>query len=289
MNISVHNDGAADLYDATYDNTEDARPEAKIIVCSAPRTASSRLCRLMTAAGLGLPKEYFNPTRMSQLCGRWGIPDASQNPSAVATYVAALQAKRTRHGIFSVKMHYSQFNRSLKNVTGETLFADATVIRIIRFDVLGQAASHRAALITGQWGTSVKDQSTQLPISGIDLPPMLKQSIERIIDEEVGWMRFFAYSGIQPIVITHNEVSETPLVSIDRIAQAVGRQYEVDAVAAIGGQPRYQHSRSVVNNLLEAGESLRPLAFQVTSNRKRKLEMRLRTTLRRLISFVTRS
>ena len=50
-----------DLIGPWFDRPRGEPAGKTLIICAAPRTGSTNLARLLTAAGIGVPHEYFNP------------------------------------------------------------------------------------------------------------------------------------------------------------------------------------------------------------------------------------
>jgi hypothetical protein len=79
------------------------RPERRtLLICSAPRTGSTELCRNLLAAGIGIPHEYFNSDFARLLGERWlfgntpiGIwPRHRRSPSSAITERCVCQFDR---------------------------------------------------------------------------------------------------------------------------------------------------------------------------------------------------
>src|SRR5262245_27348103 len=113
-----------------YDRTSPEPAERTLIICSAPRTGSFELCRLLLAGGIGVPHEYFNPNYAGRLGERWGFAKIPLDPSEMERYIQALRRRRAQNGVFATKVQFPQFDHTLRNEHGRRLFEDATIVHL---------------------------------------------------------------------------------------------------------------------------------------------------------------
>lgn len=136
------------------------------VLASMPRSGSTLLARTLWDAGLGAPKEYFNPmqlrdwevrlgTRASQfrhrclrgravgLAGRGWWP-----PARVEAHLERLRLRRTAGGWFGLKIHGHHFERFFPD---PDLLGPVTWLRIRRADRIAQAASWEHAVQSNRW------------------------------------------------------------------------------------------------------------------------------------------
>src|SRR5580692_8309182 len=78
-------------------------PAAKtVIICAAPRTGSYELARLLTAAGIGVAHEYFNPSCAAAIAARWNLPANVLAESELGRYIDELRRRRSPGGVCAI-------------------------------------------------------------------------------------------------------------------------------------------------------------------------------------------
>jgi trehalose 2-sulfotransferase len=207
--------------------------QKKIFICSAPRTGSYLLCRAMIHCGMGVPHEYFHRLHIPMIGPRCGLPalaDADRFRSdrdLRRAYIAAIQQRRTVHGIFSAKVHGGEFSAYLDNDEGMQLFQDGHFIYLYREDLLGQAISRHVAWLTGRWGND--DTVTTPPAADPDFfdNGRIIRHANEISREDASWRLFFVQNGITPLVLTYERLSGDISGTLRAIAGAF--QLEVPA------------------------------------------------------------
>jgi LPS sulfotransferase NodH len=204
-----------DLIGQNFDRDSAAPAKKTLIICSAPRTGSYELCRFLTAAGLGIPHEYFHPAHAQILARRWHI---GGNPlgESMGSYIERLQNVRATNDVFSFKLQYWQFNEFLRNEFGASLFRDAHIVHLYRSNIADQLASYHFASHSGVWDYSAR-QTTE---------PLLEQRDDLVIAqlaaltwEDAGFRRLFAMMSINPMFVTTEGLFEEPRSVLHRLAQ----------------------------------------------------------------------
>jgi LPS sulfotransferase NodH len=206
-----------DLISTDYDHPPTAPASQTLIVCAAPRTGSTELGRLLTAAGLGVPHEYFNPQWAQILAERWSVGPSPLEPQHIGAYIEALRSRRARGGLFASKLQFWQFTASLRNMHGEALFRDARVIYLFRPDIVAQLASFRRARATGQWDFSGRVSSNA---TAEDFEQVMG-ALDLLIAEDAGFRRLFALLEIRPLFLTLDDINKRPREVVDTIARLV--------------------------------------------------------------------
>jgi LPS sulfotransferase NodH len=206
-----------DLLRAEFDRPPQAPAPKTLIICSAPRTGSYELCRLLAAAGLGIPHEYFHPDFSPALAARWGLADPL-SPSGIAAYIEALRQRRASGGVFAAKIQHWQFDKFLRNSHGAMLFDDALTIHLFRADATAQFASYRRACVSGRWDFSPRVTSEPRADTIDDAITML----DELVAQDAGFRRIFALAGINPMFVTFEDVARDPGNVVKTIARALG-------------------------------------------------------------------
>jgi len=214
-------------------------PAAKtLIICAAPRTGSTSLGRLLLAAGIGVAHEYFNPPLAAIAASRWGLASTPLSPEHIGTYIGELRRRRAAGSVFATKLQYWQYQYSLRNEHGRSLFGGAVVVHLFRADAFRQFLSLLKASETGQYDFS--DRATQQPRSATRLlsERNLLEMAEGLMTEDSGFRRLFIFSGIRPIFVEFDELNREPRSVVDKISQALGAPVNhegLDKALAIAG------------------------------------------------------
>jgi LPS sulfotransferase NodH len=206
---------------------------------------------MLTAAGLGVPHEYFNPRYACELAKRWKIAANPLAEDTIGEYLDLLRRRRAVNGIFSTKLQYWQIDRFLRNREGYALFDGACVLHLYRSDVTNQFASWRRARATGRWDFNAR--RTTDPVETPAEPQRLEQAlsdIEFLIKEDSGFRRLFLLLGIQPFFVTFEDIIVSPQATVDRIAERLGVSIDSSALAqTIAQSAPYAHDPEVAEKI----------------------------------------
>ena len=209
----------AELRTAAYDVAAGPRPERKLLVCAGPRTSSKRLARLLLAAGLGVPMEYFNVNSIRALTDRWGIGPAD--------YLENIYARRTVNGIFASNIQHHQMSEWHDRRDFDDLFDDAAVLHVVRPDKTAQAASLAACFLTGRWGFEPADGEVDYPRA--QLYDAARRAVDLVAAEDRGWATFFQNKRVDPVVLTSAEINRHDFEILESVVSGNLLPYDADA------------------------------------------------------------
>jgi LPS sulfotransferase NodH len=247
-----------DLIGPQFDHESDAPARRTIIICSAPRTGSYELCRFMTAAGVGVPHEYFNPNYARRLATRWALQEDPLSETMIPSYVEMLRRRRAANDIFSIKLQYWQFEEFLRSRHGATLFEEASIVHLFRPDVAAQFASYRLAVATGQWDYSERQTLAPSP-SGVDAA---LGHLDMLVAADAGFRRLFVLLGIRPLFVTTEQLFADPRAVVMAIAETVDATVNAKALdEAIAASAPYGRADAVRENMAGISDALRQRAF----------------------------
>ena len=180
-----------------HDFPEGTAATVTYVIASVQRSGSSLLARgLWESGGAGAPNEYFNPLQRRLFDQRWGrLPNRP--------FVWRLRRHRTsENGLFGIKIHYDHMRRL--GIDLPALLGPARYIATTRVDDVAQAVSFEIARQTGVW-------TSEYPGFGRD-PVYRKAAIKRRLAEirraEIGWERYFARHGVEPLRLTYEAIAE---------------------------------------------------------------------------------
>lgn len=198
----------ADLRGPDYDVASPVPPRHTLLVCAAPRSSSKRLARLLLAAGLGVPMEYFNETSIGALTARWRISRAD--------YLAHLYARRSANGVFVSNLQYRQIEAWPHPRDFDDLFGRARVVHLIRRDKAAQAVSLAACWLTGEWG--FEEPASTAEYSAREMKRAARKAMEMVEAEEGHLQRWLDRYHVDPIRITADEVNRADLTVVADLA-----------------------------------------------------------------------
>jgi LPS sulfotransferase NodH len=257
---------AMDLIGPEFDSVSSEPANRTLIICSAPRTGSTELCRYLFAAGIGVPHEYFHRYYSRLLAQRWGDCDHPLVETQLGRYIALLRRRRAQNGVFVTKLQFVQFERSLKNQHGAALFNGACVVHLFRPDVASQYASLRTARESGKWDFSQRQISVPVVRDHTNFDKFFAEALDElnwIIAEDAGFRALFILLGIHPIFVTTDELFSEPHNVIRRIADAMA--VTVDGAAlerTIAGGAPYGREREYALAMSRLIEPFKRIAFQ---------------------------
>src|SRR4029077_4995959 len=99
-----------DLIGPEFDRPSAEPARRTLIICSAPRTGSWEVARHLTAAGIAVPHENFNPNYARRLAERWTSTEDPLSETGLPRFLSVLRRRRTRGGVFATKLQFSQFD-----------------------------------------------------------------------------------------------------------------------------------------------------------------------------------
>jgi LPS sulfotransferase NodH len=209
------------------------------VVCTNPRSGSWLFSEGLGATGVaGHPREWFNVIEEQQQRARWSLAgpgDAS--PLSYLTHVVGQGS--TPNGVFGLKLHYYQLadlSAQLARVDGfrglpveeaiSAAFPEVRYIWLTRRDKARQAISYYRACQSEIWWQIESDEpggsgSTDAPEPVFDATEIAR--LERlVVANDAKWQGFFARCGIDPLVITYEELGADYAGTISRVLSWLG-------------------------------------------------------------------
>jgi len=187
--------------------------KAMYMVCSAPRTGSTLLCRLLQQTlKMGFPSEYFNQSNhVKEWQARFAFNDIDE-------LVDLLKQRRTSpNGVFGFKAHLDQFNFLRKSLDFEESFPRLKFILIQRRDLLLQAISLSRAQQTNAWSTlRTPTKSARFDLKHIE------ECCDVIQSQVSGWKKLFAFFGLEYVEVYYEDLCSSPQEIIDDCMRFVG-------------------------------------------------------------------
>ncbi|MDR3450050.1 MAG: Stf0 family sulfotransferase [Alphaproteobacteria bacterium] len=200
----------------------------KLVIVSSPRSGSFMLCRYLVNCGLGVPHEYFNDIHAKIIGPRLGVVELARcnlaeiSEAALHQYIAAIKSRRTKNGVFAVKIQYWQLDRLASHGLADELFADSVVVHLYRRNVLDQSLSLHFARVTGRWGAPDEAPTTasQDP-SGIFDRKLIDLAMDNILAEDLNWRKFLAHRDLKHMDLVYERFCADPRAFCLEIADAL--------------------------------------------------------------------
>jgi len=225
---------------------------AAYMLCTAPRSGSTLLCKLLAATGVaGRPESYFYGRSLEAWAETTEEPVDTTLPARdrVAAFFRAAQREGSGgSGLFGLRQQIRSFAflREMLAVLHpdapsdcarlERAFGPMAFIHLSRADKLAQAVSLLKAEQSGLW--HVAPDGAELERSAPHREPVydgaaLGACIAMLEGYERAWEDWFAREGVTPLRISYDELSADPLAVLRRALDHLGK----DSSAADGVMP----------------------------------------------------
>lgn len=211
------------------------------VICTAPRSGSTMLCKLLAATKIaGAPGSLFHHPSLNawlEYHGLAAIDYASRQDALKAVFEAALARGRGDTDIFGLRMQGGSFNFFMEQLkllhAGEVTdlerieeaFGPTLFIHLSRKDRLDQAISRLRAEQTGLWhlkadGTVLERQAPKRD-EGYDRDVILAH-IRELSELDEAWDHWFDQQSIAPLKVSYETLSREPHTVLTEILGALG-------------------------------------------------------------------
>jgi LPS sulfotransferase NodH len=211
------------------------------ILCTAPRSGSTLLCKLLAATGAaGNPDSYFHRPSVREWAQDLGITleeTATERQILEAVFRAAIAEGHGGTPLFGLRLqgHGLEFFREklavlypdestdlerLRRAFGATAF-----IHLTRPDKVEQAVSFLKAEQTGLW--HVAPDGSELERLAPHREPCydreeIRARVETMTGYDESWNRWFAREGIEPVCISYDDLSADPRKTLRNLLDSLG-------------------------------------------------------------------
>jgi trehalose 2-sulfotransferase len=212
-------------------------PVTSYLVCTNPRSGSWLLSDGLAATSVaGNPREWFNVAEEHQQTMHWRGQYFAPSCERYLRHVLTLGT--TSNGIFAVKFHYYQFAdlagrmAKLDHFRGLSVperisaaFRCPKYIWLLRTDKARQAISYYRAYSSGGWwlldAPTMASRGNHRREPAFD--PLAIGEIERtLLQNEMRWRSYFAAAGVEPLVVTYEELSGAYVTVLRRVLEWLG-------------------------------------------------------------------
>ena len=191
---------------------EDVRPRESYFICATLRSGSWFLCGLLASTGAaGRPHEWFWRDTRASLQQAWGVRDDREYLDLV------LSAGTTPNGVFGAKAMFG-------SLPGLDPVPRPRFVWMRRRDRDAQAASFARAVQTEHWHHWDPPASAE-PESRPDMVEALRAELDEL---EVGWERWFADRGVEPLEVVYEDLAADPAGETKRVLAFLGLPLDVE-------------------------------------------------------------
>jgi trehalose 2-sulfotransferase len=222
------------------------------VICTSPRSGSTLLCKLLASTGVaGNPKSYFHEPSIADWLDGVGaeLCDLADERSALETAFQMIVAEGSLDtGMFGFRLQRHSFDffteklavlhpgRSSDLERFRAAFGRTAFVHLTRGDKVEQAVSFVKAQQTGLWHRAA--DGTELERLAPPQEPAydfveIGKCVEEFISFDRQWESWFVSEGIEPVRITYDALSASPVETLRHILEELG----VDGEAAKGVAP----------------------------------------------------
>ncbi len=234
---------------AEHDTPLPAVPARKLLICTAPRTASGSLAALIQAGGLGQVSEYCSTLaeRRFRMRSNSRIPVSKSKLSA--EYLRTIMPLRTVQGVFTAKIQHAHVKRAIRAGLGRELLDGADLVFLFRRDLSDQAVSYTVSLLTDNWGR--QDKAAGLTsFSDARLRREYMRQLRYLAYEYAEWHTIFNLLGLTYTELPSEQFVEQPAQTVRDLLRLVDAKVDETALTeAVANRQRYTSDQQLKQRL----------------------------------------
>lgn len=220
-------------------------PYSAYVLCTAPRSGSTLLCRLLASTGIaGRPDSHFHEPSLAEWLAEYDMPEVagrSERETVAAVFAAAIDRGRGGTPMFGLRLQrhsFAFFSEKLALLHPEpagdvarmqAAFGRTAFIHLTRADKVAQAVSLVRAEQTGLWhrapdGTEI--ERTAPPRVPVYDGAALRAAFDVLTAYERQWEDWFAREGVKPLRLTYDALSADPSGTLATVLDTLGLPHE---------------------------------------------------------------
>lgn len=236
-----------------HDVQDPASPSRKLLICTAPRTASASLSTLIRASGLGQASEYCSTLAERRFRMRTNSRIPVNRSKLNAEYLHTIMPLRTVQGVFAAKIQHAHIRRAIRAGLARELFDGADLVFLFRRDLSDQAVSYTVSLLTDNWDRNEKNPDST-GFSDARLRREYIRQLQYLAYEYAEWHAIFSSLGLAYTALPSEQFIKNPAQTVRDLFQFVDAAVDEEALAdAVANMQRYasnqrlkQHLRNVI-------------------------------------------
>ncbi len=234
-----------------HDVPDPAAPTRKLLICTAPRTASGSLSTLIRTSGLGQVSEYCSTLaeRRFRMRNNSRIPVSKSKLSA--EYLHTIMPLRTAQGVFAAKIQHAHVKRAIRAGLARELFDGADLVFLFRRDLSDQAVSYTVSILTDNWGRQDKTTGSN-GFSNARLRREYIRQLRYLAYEYAEWHTIFNSLGMTYTELPSEQFVQQPAQTVRDLFQLVGAKVDETALTeAVANMQRYTGNQQLKQRLRE--------------------------------------
>jgi trehalose 2-sulfotransferase len=199
------------LNEERYDLPEFSGRTTNYMICSTPRSGSILLSFLLLGCRMmGVPHEYLHATiHMPALARRFGLVTTT-GAIDIDGYIERVRKSRTTaNGVFGLKVHHHQLAPIIHLPPIKRLVETASLIRIRRRDLVGQAISYYVANVTQLWST-FDERAVRSVVEPAYNASAIDKCLKNILAENASWEEMFVARAVPVFDIWYEDLVVRP-------------------------------------------------------------------------------
>ena len=222
------------------------------MLCTAPRSGSTLLCRLLAATGVaGNPASYFYDPTVEEWLSDLGLAAEAGASGLDRLHMVVgevLRRGRAGTGLFGLRQQATgraflcaQLAHLAPQETTEAgrirvVFGPTLFLHLTRSDKVAQAVSLLKARQTGLWHQAPDGSDLERTAPHQDPaydPEAIRACVADLTRQDQDWTTWFQREGITPLCLTYADLSADPLTMLRHVLDHLG----LDPAAADGVTP----------------------------------------------------
>lgn len=219
----------------------DAAPYQAYVLCTAPRSGSTLLCKLLGATGIaGRPASHFHEPSLADWMDDHHVPDVpgrTERDTVAAVFAAAIAHGRGDTPLFGLRLQrhsFAFFSHKLALLHPEpagdvarieAAFGRTLFIHLTRADKVDQAVSLVRAEQTGLWHRAADGselERTAPPREPVYDGRAIAAAVAELSAYDRDWAAWFEREGLEPLRLTYDALAADPAGTLATVLEALG-------------------------------------------------------------------
>lgn len=216
-------------------------PYDAYVLCTAPRSGSTLLCKLLAATGIaGDPGSHFHEPSLAEWLADHDLPEVpgrDERDTVAAVFDAAIAHGRGGTPVFGLRLQRHSFAFFAEKLAllhpgpagdaarMEAAFGCTLFIHLTRADKVDQAVSLVRAGQTGLWHRAADGselERTAPPREPVYDGAAIAAAVAELTGYDRDWDAWFEREGVSPLRLTYDALSADPAGTLATVLEALG-------------------------------------------------------------------